>query len=97
MTAGPVQIQTAYVVAHAAAWMPSTDPAAPPTPAPSILTRDEAARFFRAPGVGGRRALDYYVREGRLRPIRFGRAYLFPLTEIQRFIAEQQAKAVPNG
>lgn len=96
MTAGPVNIQNGYVVNNAAAWIPSTNPDAPPVPAPSILTRDEAARFFRAPGVGGRRALDYYVREGKIRPIRFGRSYLFPLTEIQRFIAEQ-AKGAANG
>ena len=59
------------------------------TPAPYVLTADEAVKFLRINTNGTKypeTTLDYYQKEGLLCPITIGKCRKYPLPELLRFI-----------
>ena len=59
------------------------------SPAPYVLTAEEAVRFLRLDTNGTKfpeASLDHYQREGLLHPITIGKCRKYPLSELLRFI-----------
>ncbi len=59
------------------------------TPAPYVLTADEAVKFLRINTNGTKypeATLDYYQKEGLLCPVTIGKCRKYPLPELLRFV-----------
>jgi len=61
-------------------------------PAPHVLTADEAAEFLRLDGGNPAETLRYYRETAGLRAVQLGRRVRFRLTDLLRFLDDQQAR-----
>ena len=68
-------------------WLPTV----PPVPCPDLLTDEQAIAFLQVGASDTKhplKTLAYYRSSGKLRGVRLGRAIVYPIGELERFVRE---------